>query len=191
MDTEPELAYEHAQAAHRRAGRVDIVREAVGLTAYATGRYAEALRELRTARRLSGHDAHRAIEADCERGLGRPERALALASAPETAALSLEDRVELALVESGARLDLGEPEAALLALDTPEMRGLRDPAMAARVADARASVLDSLGRHQAAARERAAAGVSGTPDEEVVVLDLEEDDDSAAPNRGASEGETR
>ncbi|MDD9205146.1 hypothetical protein PU560_01535, partial [Georgenia sp. 10Sc9-8] len=71
LDEEPETAYEHAHAAMRRAGRVDIVREAVALTAYATARYAEALRELRTVRRLSGIDAHRAVEADCERGLGR------------------------------------------------------------------------------------------------------------------------
>ena len=44
-----------------------------------TGRYAEALRELRTVRRLSGSSEHLPIMADCERGLGRPERALALA----------------------------------------------------------------------------------------------------------------
>src|SRR5690625_4047481 len=75
VDVDPEVAYEHAREAMRSAGRVDIVREAVALTAYATGRYAEALREVRTVRRLSGIDAHPAIEADCERGLGRPERA--------------------------------------------------------------------------------------------------------------------
>src|SRR5699024_8874458 len=46
---EPETAYLHAQAAVRRAGRVDVVREAAALTAYTTGRYAEALREVRTA----------------------------------------------------------------------------------------------------------------------------------------------
>ena len=31
LDSDPELAYEHAQAAVRRAGRVDVVREAAGL----------------------------------------------------------------------------------------------------------------------------------------------------------------
>src|SRR5699024_1965029 len=76
LESDPELAYEHAQAAVKRAGRIDVVREAAALTAYAVGKYAEALREFRTVRRLSGIDLHRAAEADCERGLGRPERAL-------------------------------------------------------------------------------------------------------------------
>ena len=50
--------------------------------------------------------------ADCERGLGRPERALALAASDDAEGLEPEVRVELAMVVSGARLDLGEPEAA-------------------------------------------------------------------------------
>src|SRR5699024_1724704 len=54
IDVDPELAYKHAQEALRRGGRVDIVREAAGLTAYYTDRYAEALREFRTVRRLNG-----------------------------------------------------------------------------------------------------------------------------------------
>ena len=71
----PGLAYEHAQAAVRRAGRVgSCARPRPGRVP--TGRYAEALRELRT--RPPACPASRAPrgEADCERGLGRPERAL-------------------------------------------------------------------------------------------------------------------
>lgn len=176
MDVEPERAYEHAQAAYRRAGRVDIVREAVGLTAYATGRYAEALRELRTARRLSGQDSHRAVEADCERGLGRPERALALCAAPEAGGLPVEDRVELAFVASGARLDLDEPEAALAVLEEHDLGASGDVGLAARLAQARADVLNVLGRHDDARELLAAAGL-GNDDDEVVVLDLEDDDE--------------
>jgi tetratricopeptide (TPR) repeat protein len=175
LDDEPERAYEHAQAAYRRAGRVDIVREAVGLTAYATGRYAEALRELRTARRLSGQDAHRAIEADCERGLGRPERALALVSSGESAGLPVEERIELALVASGARLDLGEPEAALAVLETLEVTQVDSSVLVARVAQARADVLEALGRPADAAQVLASAGLAPDGDEEVVVIDLESD----------------
>lgn len=153
IDSEPERAYEHAQAAARRAGRVDVVREAVALTAYALGQYAEALRELRTVRRLSGIDAHRAVEADCERGLGRPERALALvAGAPPS--LAGADRVELAIVASGARLDLGEPEAALLALD--EVAALGGAQEQDRMREHRVTVLDALGRHKEAEEVRAA-----------------------------------
>ena len=47
IDLDPEAAYQHAQAAVSRAGRVDVVREAAALTAYASGRYEEALREVR------------------------------------------------------------------------------------------------------------------------------------------------
>lgn len=174
MDLDPELAYEHAQAAVRRAGRIDVVREAAGLTAYRTGRYAEALRELRTVRRLSGMDAHRAVEADCERGMGRPERALALTGAPEVGVLPAADQVEIALVASGARLDLGEPEAALLVLDSPVVRAVRDPELRARVGQARASVLEALGRAGEAQEERRMAGASWETESPVVVVDLDE-----------------
>jgi len=173
LDSDPESAYLHAKAAQRRAGRVDVVREAVALTAYATERYAEALREVRTVRRLSGVDAHRAIEADCERGLGRPERALALTSAPEVAQLPRADQVELAIVASGARLDLGEPDAALLALDSPVVSAVTDPEVRARIAEARAEVLEAMGRTDEAAQVLERAGVSRQDlEEEVVVIDL-------------------
>ncbi|TDE90284.1 hypothetical protein EXU48_17560 [Occultella glacieicola] len=162
VDDQPEAAYEHAQAALRRAGRVDIVREAVALTAYATGRYAEALRELRTVRRLSGLDAHRAIEADCERGLGRPERALALAAAEPSPEMTISDRVELAIVASGARLDLGESEAALLALDSPVTAVVTDGELKQRLDEARVGVLRALGRDEEA---DTLAATLPTPDE--------------------------
>ena len=83
IDVDPELAFAHAEAASRRGGRVALVREAVGLTAYAAGKYSEALRELRTHRRISGVHDHIATIADCERAVGRVEKAL------ETLRLSL------------------------------------------------------------------------------------------------------
>lgn len=183
IDTDPELAYEHAQAAVRRGGRVDVVREAAGLAAYRTGRFAEALRELRTVRRLNGSSEHLAVMADCERGLGRPERAIALAQSPEAQTLSADATVELAIVVSGARLDLGEPEAAVAALGSPALRALPG-LVGARVAQARAAALEAAGRSAEAAAELAAysadqlAEAAGDmPDEEddVVVFDVEED----------------
>ena len=183
LDTDPELAYEHAQAAVRRAGRVDVVREAAGLAAYRTERYAEALRELRTVRRLNGSSEHLAIMADCERGLGRPERALALAQEPEAATLDAEAQIELAMVVSGARLDLGQPEAALAALSTDAVRS-GTGTVAVRVAQARATALEASGLVDEAAAELAkytqdeldeAAG-NVEPDEEFVSFDLSEFD---------------
>jgi hypothetical protein len=52
------------------------VRETLAITAYATGDYALALRELRTYRRISGKDDQIALMVDSERGVGRPDRAL-------------------------------------------------------------------------------------------------------------------
>lgn len=188
LDSDPELAYEHAAAAVRRAGRIDVVREAAGITAYRTGRYAEALRELRTVRRLNGSSEHLPLMADCERGLGRPDRALALAATPEVESLDAEGRIELAIVVSGARLDLNEPDAALATLN-----GLtsKDRVTAARIAQARSSALEALGRDDEA-REAVASfsaqelrDASGETEESVVVVDLVEEDDGHVDDRGA------
>lgn len=183
IDEDPELAYEHAQAAVRHGGRVDVVREAAGLAAYRTGRFAEALRELRTVRRLNGSSEHLAVMADCERGLGRPERAIALAASPEAEGLETETRVELAIVVSGARLDMGDPDAAiavLAGLGGAPVRTLLD----ARVAQARADALRAAGRSaEADAAESSVpaallAEVAGEePGDDVVVFDLEIDDE--------------
>lgn len=184
LDTQPELAYEHAQAAVRRAGRVDVVREAAGLAAYRTGRYAEALRELRTVRRLNGSSEHLAIMADCERGLGRPERALALAQEPEADTLDADAKIELAMVVSGARLDLGQADAAVASLSTPAVRA-GTGIVAIRVAQARAAALEAAGRPDEAAAELApytqdqldeAAGDVEVEDE-VFAFDLSEFDE--------------
>lgn len=195
LDEDPELAYEHAAAAVSRGGRVDVVREAAGLAAYRTGRYAEALRELRTVRRLNGSSEHLPVMADCERGLGRPERALALAQEPEAATLAPEAQVELAIVVSGARLDLGQAEAAVATLATPSVRaavGLQ----AVRVAQARATALEAAGQSELAAAELAPysaadlALASGDVDDEeaVVVFDLaDEEIEEPAAGEGAEE----
>lgn len=174
LEDDPEAAYAHAQEAVRRAGRVDVVREAAGITAYRTGRYAEALRELRTARRLNGSDEHVALMADCERGLGRPERALALAH-EHAADLSGEERVEMAIVASGARLDLGDPEAALAELSATYLRDERPP-RSWRIDEARAAALSAAGRTDEAAQVLAALPAEAFGPEEVEVVDLEEDD---------------
>jgi len=188
LDTAPELAYEHAQAAVQRAGRVDVVREAAGLAAYRTGRFAEALRELRTVRRLNGSSEHLAVMADCERGLGRPERALALADSPEAAELPAEVQIELAMVVSGARLDLGEPEAAVAVLASPAVRAATG-AVAARVAQARSTALAAAGRPDEAAAELAAfspeqlaqaAGDVVEDEDDIVAFDLEDESDQQA-----------
>ena len=180
LDDDPELAYQYAQVALARGGRVDIVREAAAITAYATGRYAEALREFRTVRRLSGSSEHLPLMADCERGLGRPARALALAAEPEAATLGAYGKAELGMVVAGARADLGDLEAAhmtLLSL-TPASDEQR-----ARIDEARADLLERLGRVDEAQAIRASLPETEPElegwDEDVVVYDIVDDADAA------------
>ncbi len=117
VDEDPESALAHARAARDRASRVAVVREAVGVAAYHAGDYAEAARELRAYRRMSGDHTYRAVLADCERALGRPEVALRLVAEALTESPDEEETAELRLVEAGARRDLGEDAAARLVLE--------------------------------------------------------------------------
>ena len=128
MDTDIEAALAHAETAVRRAGRVPAAREALGLVHYRLGEWAKALSEFRTARRLSGSSHMLPFMVDAERGLGRPERALDLAASPEASTLALSQRIELAIVVSGIRRDLGQCEAAVVGLQLPQLKlGSRDP----------------------------------------------------------------
>lgn len=116
VDTDPVRALAHARAARSRAARVAAVREAVGVAAYYAGEWAEALTELRTARRISGDPRNLPLIADCERALGRPEQAARALSDPDVRRLDGETRAELLIVVAGARRDLGQLDAALAVL---------------------------------------------------------------------------
>ncbi len=185
LEDDPELAFRHTEAAVARGGRIDVVREAAGIAAYRTGRFAEALRELRTYRRLSGSSAHLPVMADCERGLGRPERAVAMWSAPEAASLDPSERVELALVVAGARADLDQVEAGLAVLDEVDTAALRKAAggeSARRIDEARVELLIRVGRQVEADEltRRLTPGPGGrrppAPVSEVVVFEVEDEE---------------
>ncbi|MCD0453639.1 hypothetical protein LO762_31305 [Actinocorallia sp. API 0066] len=147
VDEDPEAAFRHARTARRLASRVGVVREACGLAAYHAGEWSEALSELRAARRLPGREElYLPILADCERGLGRPERALEIARSKEAGALPREERVELQIVASGARRDLGEFDAAVVALQIPELKDRRLRPWSARLFYAYADALVAADR---------------------------------------------
>lgn len=150
IDDDPELAHQHALSASRRAGRIPVTRETLAVTAYRTGDFALALRELRTYRRLTGSDAHLALMIDCERGLGRPEKAIETGLSVDRAALDKEDRVQLAIAMSGARLDLGQTQQALFELEIPELQVDRAYSWSAELFAAYAAVLEDLGREDEA-----------------------------------------
>ena len=152
LDDDPALAYRHALAARRRAARVGVVREAAGVAAYAAGRYADALAELRAARRITGSAAYLPMMAYSERGLGRPRRALDLAADPAVAGLDIADRMEMLIVAAGARRDLGQLESAAVSLQVPELRSGADQPWVARLRYAYADALVTLGRVEEARR---------------------------------------
>jgi tetratricopeptide (TPR) repeat protein len=128
IDSEPKVAYQHTLAARARASRLAVVREAVGEAAYAAGEYTEALAELRAAKRMNGVQDYVAMMADCERALGRPDRALALIRNAPRDKLSHALLAELTIVEAGARRDRGELDAALRTLETSHLNSkTREP----------------------------------------------------------------
>ena len=181
--------HEQLAEATRIASRVGAVREAAGLTAYATGRWAQARSELRAARRLSGSDEFLPMIADCERGLGNPERALDLAGSPEAARLDKATTVELRIVASGARRDLGQLDAAVVTLQCPELRDESKP-WSARLRYAYADALLAAGRTSDAVEwfERAAhADLDGETEAQerldelsgLVFVDADDDDDAS------------
>ena len=175
LDDDPEAALEHAKAARSRSGRIAAVREAVGIAAYRCGDWAQALAELRAARRMGSKSPLLALIADCERGVGRPERAIELAKGPEAAELTGDDADELRIVVAGARTDLGQLEPALALLSTPQLDPKRTGQTAARLFYVYAETLLALGRTEEATKwflHAAAADVDGVTDAEERVEEL-------------------
>ncbi|MFI2285624.1 hypothetical protein [Nocardia beijingensis] len=146
LDDDPGLALAHARAARQRAGRIAVVRETAGVVAYHAGEWAEALSELRTARRMSGGSGLLAVMADCERGLGRPERAIELGRSDEARALRGDEAAELRIVVAGARMDLGQYDQAVVTLQTSDLDPSRTGSAAARLFYAYADALVAAGR---------------------------------------------
>jgi tetratricopeptide (TPR) repeat protein len=146
VDEDPQAALTHARAARALAGRVGAVREAAGLTAYLAQEWADALSELRTARRITGRADHLHVMADCERALERPEKALTYGDDPAVPSLDQALRVELVIVLAGARRDLGERDAAVVLLQDPARRTTAKRPWAARLWYAYADALLAAGR---------------------------------------------
>ncbi|GAT84102.1 hypothetical protein STXM2123_4804 [Streptomyces sp. F-3] len=150
IDEDPESAYAYSKVALRLASRVAAVREAAGFAAYANQKYGEALAEFRTARRMTGNVDLWPLMADCERGLGRPEKALDMAGAPEVQKLDKAGRVEMRLVAAGARRDMGQLDAAIVTLQTPELAAKSVQPWTARLRYAYADALLAAGREKEA-----------------------------------------
>jgi tetratricopeptide (TPR) repeat protein len=146
IDEDPETAYQHTLAARARASRLAVVREATGEAAYAAGHYAEALAELRAAKRMNGATAYLPIMADCHRALGQPEQALKLAKSPGVANFESEAKAEMTIVEAGARRDMGQLDGALRTLELAPLTSKSRSSWVVRLRYAYADTLEAAGR---------------------------------------------
>ena len=150
IDEDSELALRHAISARRLASRIAVVREAVGLAAYAAGDWTTAIAELRTYHRMTGRQTHLAELADCERALGRPERAIDLYRGADMESLDKAGAIELLIVAAGARGDLGQHDAAVAMLQVRELTADEDAEWAGRLRYAYADALLAAGRREEA-----------------------------------------
>ncbi|MFF7654073.1 hypothetical protein ACFZCY_30295 [Streptomyces sp. NPDC007983] len=150
LDEDPERAYQYSRVALRLASRVAAVREAAGFASYAVAKYSEALAEFRAARRMTGNNDLWPVMADCERGMGRPERALTMAGEPEVQKLDRAGQVEMRLVAAGARRDMGQADAAVVTLQSPELASNSVQPWTARLRYAYADALLAVGREDEA-----------------------------------------
>jgi tetratricopeptide (TPR) repeat protein len=161
------MAFRYAKKARGLAARVGVVRETCAIAAYQASDWSAALAEFRAARRLTGRASYLPLMADCERALGRLDRALDLVTGPEASAADPRTRIELRIVESGIRRDQGLVDAAVVALQGPELTDGRTRPAHARLYYAYADALLEAGR-EAEAREwfgrAAAADVDGETD---------------------------
>jgi len=146
IDSDPETAYGHAKAARARATRIAVVREAAGEAAYAAGHYAEALADLRAAKRMNGATAYLPIMADCLRALGRPDEAVKLAQSPSVADFAAPLKAEMTIVEAGARRDLDQVDAALRVLEQAPLQSQSREPWVVRLRYAYADALVAAGR---------------------------------------------
>jgi tetratricopeptide (TPR) repeat protein len=185
---DPEVGYQHAQEARRLAARVGIVRETTGIAAYRAGHWAEALAELRAARRLTGRTSYLPMLADSERALGRIDRALGVIAEGGRAKLDRATEVELRIVESGIRRDQGLAEAAVVVLQLPELKERRRKPWSARLFYAYADALLEAGRTEQAREWFARAAAADTDEEtdaaerfddldDIVIDDLSDEDE--------------
>jgi len=198
LDVDPEAALAHATVARRLASRIPAVREAVGLAAYRAGEWKTAIGELRAYHRMSGRLSHLAVLADCERALGRPERAIDIFRTVDRSQLSPEEAAELLIVAAGARADLGQREAAAAMLQVPQLSGTQP--WVARLRYAYADALLALGR-TAEAREWFSRAVDLDPEattdaaerllelEGVVIDEAEETDTEETDTEESAGGE--
>lgn len=108
---------------------VAAVRELVGLAAYRSGRWREAIKQLDAHRKLTGEVDYAALVMDCHRALGRPRRVATLFTDLRQHSPSAETLAEARLVAAGSLADQGDLNGAIsLLTGAGAAKSLRNPA---------------------------------------------------------------
>ena len=102
--------------------------------------------------RITGRSDVLPMIADCERGLGRPERALDIAASEAANDLGVEAAIELMIVVAGAYADTGDIQTALGTLEIPALRHKVDGRWQVRLWVAYADLLERADREEEARR---------------------------------------
>lgn len=146
IDTDPKAALAHAQAARVKAPRFSLIREAVAECAYQAEDWHLALVEFRTARRVSGNNDFLPLIIDCERALGRREKAWTMLEEAGKQKLSLDVRMELVILGAGMHREDGANDRALKLLEIPELHHKTPTPWLARLRYSYAELLQEAGQ---------------------------------------------
>lgn len=115
-------AIEPLLASKTKAPRSVYVRELLGIVYHRLGRWREAARELAAYKRLSDRRDRDPEIADCERALGRPEKAVETLSDFDRDDLPEDVYLEGLIVHAGALGDLGRYDEAVAVLERGPLR---------------------------------------------------------------------
>lgn len=129
-----------------KAPRSIYVREMLGLAYYHLERYREAAREFAAYRRMSDRRDRDPELADCERALGRPEKAVEILADISAQDVTDEILTEGLIVAAGALLELDRPADAVSTLERGPLRPKSVEPHHLRLWYALADALEAAGR---------------------------------------------
>ena len=204
IDSDPETAYQHARYAVESAGRIAATREALGLVAYRLGKYEEALRELRTHKRITGATENIPVIADAERGRDKPQKALDMFAEAQQSDFDPQTWIEFVLVVAGAHMDFDNLPAAKALIEAQGFTG-HAPGSAVRLLSMYADILRAQGEtetgdkyEQLARRTAQRTNVlfgDETPDPnegiQIITIEEEPEEELAEDEPAAAEPDTR
>ena len=147
-------AAREAEKARTLSPRSSAVREVLGLAMYGQERYADALKELKAYKRISGRNDQNHVIADCLRAVGRPRDAIPLADeALRDPKVSNEVKAEAVIVAASALADEGRSAEALAFLGRARTRADVAEPYTLRLWYVKGDILARVGRNDEAAAE--------------------------------------